>query len=203
MAGKIFTVGFPEDWKSCLHEDNSFINLEIGLWKNTFTDFVKQLFWKDKIVHFQAWFRHSLSTCCFISRLSEEGQRWTETNVSDLRGERERKGGKEAGCPVGVQPYNCHTKVGLSEKGNKWNWEVGKIDIRVCGAMRYIKSHIPPLLFPLETVVSFVFTLFTFKGSSLCLLYLIVPFGTVNNNKFGWFLHPEYSSSVYSFSINL
>ena len=34
-------------------------------------------------------------------------------------------------------------------------------------------------------LVSFVFTLFTFKGSSLCLLYLIVPFGTVNNNKFG------------------
>ena len=127
MAGKIFTVGFPEDWKSCLHEDNSFINLEIGLWKKTFTDFVKQLFWKDKIVHFQAWFRHSLPTYCFISRLSEEGQRWTETNVSDLRGERERKGGKEAGCPVGVQPYNCHTKVGLSEKGNKWNWEVGEI----------------------------------------------------------------------------
>ena len=56
-----------------------------------------------------------------FERVWESGQRWTETNVSDLRGERERKGGKEAGCPVGVQPYNCHTKVGLSEKGNKWN----------------------------------------------------------------------------------
>ena len=30
------------------------------------------------------------------------------------------------GCPAGARPYNCHTKVGLSEKGNKWNCESGR-----------------------------------------------------------------------------
>ena len=99
-------------------------------------------------------------------------------------GERER--GREGRRQV-VLLESSHITVTL-----RWGWvkreinEIGKLE-----------------KFPLETVVSFVFTLCTFKGSSLCLLYLIVPFGTVNNNKFGWFLHPEYFSSTYSFSINL
>ena len=55
------------------------------------------------------------SVCCCFLRLSALGQRWSETNVSDLR--------EGAGCPAGAWPYNCHTKVGLTEKGNKWNCE--------------------------------------------------------------------------------